>query len=340
MNLFYNIFLHRKLRLEDFCTDILVSILQKESNYSTLEKFVRNVLKISNIQGQISIQGQVSFSKFINNIDETDEDNNGEVMASRIDIEIKCESFLCFVEVKVESKENVSNSKDGKKTTQLGKYKSVLEKEKQEDKEIFLRYCTKYSELKSELKTKYNPNLFYQFRWLDVFKFLENENILRKDQIIEEFLNFLKMMNMDNKTVELSEINIFSRTLNLLSKLEIIISNLEREFKPKFGTITSKYKGLDLVLNRYGLHYIENLRNCNIFIGFTLEEKGLKSEINIWNRDFKNLSKKDWNFDNDYMTYKSDKDPSGGYYKTLMLNESKNLIDIEEWFVENINRLR
>lgn len=330
MNLFYNIFLHRKLRLEDFCTDILVGILQKESNYSILENFVKNELKINEIQGKLSIDGQVSFTKFDSD-NEEDEDYNDN--SSRIDIVVKCESFLCFVEVKVESKEN-SVIKDGKKRTQLEKYKSILKKVK--NKKTFLRYCTKYS----EFKEVDNSNFFYQFRWLNVFSFLEKENIEKKDQIILEFLNFLSIMNMDNKTLKLSEINIFNEALNLFSKLEIIISNLELDFKPKFGTIKSKNKGLDLKFNRFGLHYIENIRNCNIFIGFTLENNGLKSEINIWNGNINNFRKEDWNLDDSYIEYKSDKDTSGGYYKTETLNGVNNLIDVEWWFVKNINMLK
>lgn len=331
MNLFHNIFLHRNLRLEDFCTDIFVSILQKESNYSILENFARNIINISNIQGKLSINGQVSFTKFDSNYDDYDDYPNN---SSRIDIVVKSESFICFIEVKVESKENVQINKSGEKIAQLGKYESVLKNVK--DKQPFLRYCTKYS----EIKNNNNLNFFEQFRWLNVFSFLEKENTEKKDQIIEEFLTFLKMMNMDNKRVELNEINIFSDALTLLAKLEIIITNLEREFKPQFGAVTSKYKGLDLNLNRFGLHYVENIRNCNIFIGFTLEAKGLKPEINIWNRNINNLNKDDWNFDDSYIMYKSENDPSGGYYKTEILSEAKNLIDIEGWFVKNIRQLK
>lgn len=148
-----------KIPLEDFTTEILVGSLEIDNNL--LDEFVNSVLLIEGQGFSIDSQENYYLQGDINCI---------------IDIVIKNEDNICFVENKVGYSEG---------ERQLDRYSKVLNNIKQDDgKNVYLRYCTKYYDKKDISNID-----FLQYRWSDVYKFLDK---YEKNEIIEEYLEFLR----------------------------------------------------------------------------------------------------------------------------------------------------
>lgn len=161
--------LYRKTRntdktpLEDFITELLVGTLEKEQEI--LDEFVQEVLQIQGSHFSIDSQKKYELIGDINCI---------------VDIVIENENNICFIENKVNAGEGVR---------QLERYKRVLiEKQLNQSKSIYLRYCTKYYDLKDVANID-----FLQYRWSDVYKFLEKHNRIPD---VENLLIFLRSEGM------------------------------------------------------------------------------------------------------------------------------------------------
>lgn len=142
--------------LENFTTEVLVGILKKDK--TLLDKFVNSILKITG--SNFDIESQVyHFGKYI-------------------DIEIKNETTLIFIENKVNSPEN---------DEQLKNYRKILDKHN--DGHLIL--CTRY------IEGSYNLTNFQQIRWLAVYNFLKENN--ENDSIINNFLNFMITNNLGSE---------------------------------------------------------------------------------------------------------------------------------------------
>ncbi len=142
--------------LENFTTEVLVAILKNDK--TLLDKFVNTILKITG--SNFDIESQVYHS------------------GKYIDIEIKNEATLIFIENKVNSPEN---------DEQLKSYRKILDKHK--DGRLIL--CTRY------IEGSYNLTNFQQIRWLAVYDFLKVNN--ENDSIINNFLNFMIMNNLGSE---------------------------------------------------------------------------------------------------------------------------------------------
>lgn len=148
-----------KTPLEDFTTELLVGTL--ESDNKLLDEFVNNVLLIEGQGFSIDSQEKYYLQGDINCI---------------IDIVVKNDDVICFIENKVDSSEG---------ERQLERYSKVLNNIKQNDgKDVHLRYCTKYYDNKDISNID-----FLQYRWSDVYRFLDK---YEKNEIIEEYLEFLR----------------------------------------------------------------------------------------------------------------------------------------------------
>lgn len=131
-----------KTPLEDYTTELLVGLL--EDNQAMLDDFANSVLKIEGEGFNIESQNKYILPGDINCI---------------IDMVVTNKDSICFIENKV-------NASEGER--QLERYAAVLRNIKsKENKEIYLRHCTKYYD-KKEIKNFQ----FKQYRWSDVYKFL------------------------------------------------------------------------------------------------------------------------------------------------------------------------
>ena len=155
-----------KTPLEDFTTEILVGILSQ--NQELLNAFVNDILKIEGAGFKISSQEHFLSDDGIQNC--------------RVDVIIRNDEILCFLENKVNSL--VGNE-------QLRRYSKVLDKYNTHYK-THLRYCTKYYDQKV-----IEEHGFSQLRWLDIARFLKKWNNV---ELIKEYLQFLKEHHMDNNT--------------------------------------------------------------------------------------------------------------------------------------------
>jgi hypothetical protein len=148
-----------KMPLEDYTTELLVAIL--ESDNEILDDYVNNVLLIEGQNFNITSQEKHFLEGDKNCI---------------IDIVIKNDNIICFIENKVDASEG---------ERQLERYSKVLNSIKRnENKDIYLRYCTKYYDRKDVSNID-----FLQYRWSEVYKFLTN---YEEENIIKEYLDFLR----------------------------------------------------------------------------------------------------------------------------------------------------
>lgn len=154
-----------KTPLEDFTTELLVGTL--ETDNKLLNEFVNEILLI---EGEdFSIDSQVRYSL------------EGDVNCV-IDIVIANAKSICFVENKIDSSEGYR---------QLERYAKVLKIiEKEKHKKIYLRYCTKYYDIKEIIDID-----FKQYRWRDTYQFFEK---YKQNLIVKEYLNFLRSENMES----------------------------------------------------------------------------------------------------------------------------------------------
>lgn len=128
--------------MEDFVTEILVAIL--ENNPEIGRAFAGEVLRLEGDSFSFTTQDRFTSPDPLH-------------PDCRVDIVVRAEGMICFLENKVES---------GTGYIQLERYASVL-REYYADHKTKLAYCTKYFDTK-----EINEHDFHQFRWANIYKFL------------------------------------------------------------------------------------------------------------------------------------------------------------------------
>ncbi len=187
-----------KTPTEDFTTEVLAGVLQSDG--SLLDQFANKVLWIPGSNFTVKTQEK----KYENSI---------------IDMVFENHESICFVENKVESREGYG---------QLSKYGSILS-QLDNEKDVFLRYCTKYYDSKNASDIEPLPlEKFNQFRWTDVFNFCEN---YQDNLLVQLFVKYLKELGMSSipefDLYDLMAMQQFRRTVDKMDEcLEIV--------KPKF----------------------------------------------------------------------------------------------------------
>lgn len=190
----------RKTPVEDFTTEVLAGVFS--SNEKILDEFVNVVLKI---EGKgYSVSTQKVFQDSV------------------IDMVFENEDRICFLENKVDALEGKG---------QLKKYAKLLCSE-YKSKNVFLRYCTKFNDKKYEHDySPLNRAQFLQFRWANVFEFLDN---IDGNQLTQTFKIFLEEMGMssipDFKIDDLFAMKQFASTIQKMDECFEII-------KPKFSDL-------------------------------------------------------------------------------------------------------
>lgn len=191
---------------EDFCTECLSGIL--ESDRELLDRFVKEVLNIPSGEPFRLFTQETYFL-------------DGEMI--RVDLVFESLSWLCFLEMKVQSTEG-----DG----QLERYREFLTHPRiHQDKKTALRYCTLYLDLKEGLE---EDELFEQFRWKDIANFLSVNK--ESNQLVHEFYQFLKEEKMaGNERFTYQDLIGLQSYGELTSKVDEILQLIQKELKSRFG---------------------------------------------------------------------------------------------------------
>lgn len=195
-----------KTPMEDFVTEILVAIL--ENNPEIGRAFANEILLLEG--DTFFYSTQVCFKS----PDPLHPD-------CRVDIVVRSENMICFLENKVES---------GTGYIQLERYSSVL-REYYGDHQTKLAYCTKYFD-----KKDIQEHSFKQFRWANIYKFLK---IWKDIHTIQEFLDFLKEHDMsDDLDFNLNDLMALRGINPVLKKMELYLEKV----RPVFGRYFDKAK--------------------------------------------------------------------------------------------------
>lgn len=191
-----------KTPLEDFNTEILVGILQRDSKL--LDSFVNNILKIDGTGFSIESQVKYTLDNDINCI---------------IDMVVSNEESICFIENKVHSSEG---------ERQLERYSKVLnEINTFQEKNVFLRYCTKFYDPKN------TDNIdFLQYRWSNVYKFLEEY----ESELIDEYLEFLRGEGMASAgDFNYEDLIVMNKINSTIAKMDECLDNVKDTLIKEFG---------------------------------------------------------------------------------------------------------
>lgn len=202
-----------KVPFEDFTTEVLCGVLC--SNQTILDSFVNTVLKIAG--ENFSVVTQKSYP------------------SSRVDMVFENNDSIIFLENKVGSEEG---------NGQLSKYAELL---CEQDKKYYLRFCTKFLELKES--RSYQPlgkKHFYQFRWSEVYSFFSHDDY-KFNSLVKYFLRFLEQNGM-SKAPEFSidDLVAMKRFPSSFKSMEECINMASPTFQELFGAM-SKCTRTDLM---------------------------------------------------------------------------------------------
>jgi hypothetical protein len=297
--------------VEDFTTEVFASIL--ETDEEILNIFISEILDLNFDDFQIETQKNYTL-------------NSGE--RAIIDIVLKSQNIICFIENKVESCEGLN---------QLDKYSKVLDS-LPEYKERYLFYCTKYFDPKEETRHR-----FRQFRWFNIAKIIKSS----ENNLAKEFYNFLKSNNMTQRD-EISTRDLFNLE-NIKETLNFLDSFLER-IQPTFKEIFGKHASLDNTsqmrrFNRY-VFYKANVfgseKGNEIGVGFKFDNEP-KAYIWIWTSASNSKAPRF----NEYLTEFGDTfdDYEKDYcsYSTELitfLGKENSLLELENWYRDKFLKLK
>ena len=191
-----------KTPLEDFITEILVGVLENDNEL--LDSFVNNILEIEGTGFSIESQVKYNLDNDINCI---------------IDIVVRNDENICFIENKVHSSEG---------ERQLERYTKVLnELNNIQGKNVFLRYCTKFYDLKNIEDID-----FLQYRWSNVYKFLEEY----ESEMIDEYLKFLRGEGMASAgDFNYEDLIVMKKINSTIAKMDECLDNVKDTLIKEFG---------------------------------------------------------------------------------------------------------
>ena len=212
-----------KTPLEDFSTEILVGIF--EQNQDMLDSFVNKVLNIEGDNFTITSQ-----KYFIH-----DESPN-----CRIDIVIKNQETVCFIENKV-------NSKEGR--DQLKRYADIFDNN-YKNFNTHLIYCTKHYD-----KKEIHRHNFRQIRWSDITKYLLQES--KENELVKDAIAFFKNegMGVQNmfKTIDLIVMENIKSTINKIYEINDVAKSILTETFEDITISSSDFGNQIKWQNRYAL---------------------------------------------------------------------------------------
>jgi hypothetical protein len=191
-----------KTPLEDFTTEILAGLLAGNSEIG--DAFVNQVLNITGSGFSFSTQEHFLL-------------NEAGCPDCRVDMIIRSDEVLCFIENKVESREGY---------IQLERYGLILDSYHPGLK-TYLKYCTKYYDHKN-----FEQHEFHQFRWADVYRFLKQWRTLAA---VEEYLAFLNEHDMsDNMDFTLNDLLALQELNSVVKKMDRYLEIIKPIFNRYF----------------------------------------------------------------------------------------------------------
>lgn len=310
-----------KTPLEDYTTEIIVGLL-KSNNYM-LDDFVNDILEISGDSFRIESQRKFYLKNDIDCI---------------VDIVIENEDIICFLENKV-------NSTEGNR--QLERYGKVLDSIfKEEKKNIYLRYCTKYYD-----KKNINNIDFKQFRWMDVYRFLKK---YEECEIVKEILEFMRSEEMSSAgEFDFQDMIVLSNINYTFSKINECFDNVRVIFKEILG-ISKQTSTIRQINESNGFWlWMESVFGkgySEIYVGFSISENegkviprlmvGIKCKKNNdkFNKFNEIINREDSIFDYKYLG----DDASNAWFEesiSKFLSSKNQLDEIQEWFCERIEEI-
>jgi len=305
-----------KTPLEDFTTEAFVGLLNIEEDVKV--GFLTEFLCLPKGDYQVATQIKYSLKDDIDCV---------------VDVVIKSESLVCFIENKV-------NSKEGYR--QLERYGKVLSTFAEDDIETKLYYCTKYFDDKI-----YHNHNFQQIRWFQVAKFLKQ---FREVTLANEFIDFLTQQDMSQElTLSAKDFlalenlqNILRVTNNYLDRVKPIFENtFQSEIKISDGRTTPQ------ILNYNRLIYLfKNIMGdggwSEIKYGFQL--KGPLIYVGIWidksNSEFEFFSESLDTLPVDFLVFKKKNGIGIELRKeiSVLLNDDEADLKIKNWYHDSFNR--
>lgn len=302
-----------KTPLEDFSTEILVGILNSNTNYANY--FFYKILNLPT--DQYSIESQVSYFE---------EDGNKSI----VDIVVSSSLSLIFIECKVDSPFNEE---------QLVRYNRILESGNQRDstnKKLY--YLTKsiYSDVAlSELNV-------IPLHWHTIGSSLFNK--FQNDTLINEFYNYLKEKDMaidpEITAFDVASMNNIQRVINFCEQL---FKSCDPAFEKTFASAETtndarRYKSLkdeqfaNIITNVSSGEGHSNFFYALRFEGFLVIQVFVSNDFSYFN-EFKTFA--DQNSRNE--SWQSGNYESGYYLKKVInlgsfINDKNALITAEKWF--------
>lgn len=306
-----------KTPLEDYTTEVLVGILEERS--FILDLFVNQILRIEGEGFRIESQKKYCLE------DDTD---------CIVDIVIENGKTVCFLENKV-------NASEGER--QLERYTQVLNNlKKSSKKNTYLRYCTKYYDKKEIREID-----FYQFRWKDVYKFL---NDLEKDSIIDEYIEFLRGEGMATEgEFNFQDLIVLSQMNSTFSKINECLDDIKDCFEINFGK--SRQTKKDNGIWRYKLNlFCDGNKYDEIYAGVRLiEENGVVVPYLNCGFNFSTNSEYRSSIEKSIMElikfdfYEFENDFVGGYFKKPLsdiLSSQNQFEEIEKWYIDQFKIIK
>jgi len=305
--------------LEDFNTECLAGILKM---YPDIKKgFTEEFLLLPSDNYEILTQVRKTLPDKPNCI---------------IDLVIKGDENVCFVENKVESKEGWE---------QLDRYSEVL-KLHYEEYQHFLFYCTKYSDPKNQNK-EYNDFNFRQFKWFEIGQFLRP--FRQNKPLIKDYLNFLSHYKMSMyTTLQPKHLLAMENLLSTIELIEFYIDNSKDDFEKIFSPEDKKqpmfWNGQLRRFNRF-CHYGKDIiqsdsreQYSEVLYSINLDSLKLATHIFVKNnhpqyKDFKRLN-------DDNKIFKCDVNEKGTVYFIdedlgKFINDENADKSIKDWFLKS-----
>lgn len=286
-----------KTPLEDYTTEILVEIL---NNLPKLKRsFCSEFLNLKSEHLIISTQVKYPLKDHQNCI---------------VDIVIKGENEICFIENKV-------NSKEGFK--QLERYSLVLNKFLEEGYSTKLVYCTKNSDPKS-----ITDHDFTEIKWYNIANFINEKS---SEKLCNLFIDFLKQHGM------VHDMNIYSKDIVALENfarvfklMNVHLERVKNDFSSRFNNVKDARRGKTFEFQ------CENFNRFCIYAENVVKGEGW-SEI-LYSFDFKGAII--------VQIFISDQNPNFNEFKNYIDNSNNNsfLTEYEKdwglrvYFEENLGR--
>ena len=306
-----------KTPLEDFTTELLVGVLNNDKDLSN--RFYKRFLELKSNFFNINTQEKFKL--------ENDKD-------CIVDIVIRGNNEICFIENKVNSREGYE---------QLKRYSKVLDKYEKSGWDTKLVYCTKRNEPKN-----YEEHDFFQYKWHELAFFLSQN---KSNKITYLFLNYLKNNDMSKDLTIYSKdiiaLENFGRILEIMNEY---IDRVKPKFEELFGNIEDLRKGRKFetqayIHNRFCIlsqHVVKGEGWSEILFGFDFNGKIFSQiYIDLTNEYFSEFKKEIEN----NKTFKFEVYDNIGARAYLekklgeLLNDENSEVIIEKWFLNSFKTI-